>query len=119
MMELFTGLLAFVAVQANDPAQTGIALQPFDPISIVKIAVFNPVFWVVGFLMGRRADQPQKILVAGFVAALVGYGVVWLATFVGLLAAKGIGGATGVFMIGIFIGMFSAAIGYAFARRSS
>ncbi|MGH1418605.1 MAG: hypothetical protein ACRBCJ_07090 [Hyphomicrobiaceae bacterium] len=119
MLEVAISQLAAVLVQANDAMQTGLALRPFDPMSIVKIALLNPVFWIVGFIMGMKADQPQKVLIAGFAAGLVGFGVVWLATFFGILPTKGIGGATGVFLIGVFIGMLSAVIGYGVARRKT
>lgn len=112
--------VALVVAQATDASDVGgIALQPFDPVSVVKIAVLNPFVWIVGFVMGRQADQWQKVLVAGFAAALVGYGAVWIATFVGLLEAKGIGSATGVFMIDFLIGMFAAWVGYIFARKTT
>ena len=31
-------------------------------------------------MMGRRADQPAKLIVAAFAAALAGFALIWLAT---------------------------------------
>lgn len=89
-------------------------MQPFDPWSLVLIALLNPVVWAVGFFMGQHIDQWQKYPVAGFAAALAGYIAIYLAVFVGLLSSQGIGGATGIFVIDIFVGMFAAFIGSRF-----
>ncbi|MEO1207373.1 MAG: hypothetical protein AAFV45_13695 [Pseudomonadota bacterium] len=89
-------------------------LQPFDPWPIVLVALFNPISAVVAFVMGRAADQWQKIIVAGFAAALAGYVGVWLATHFGMLPITGIGQATGVFMMQFVFGLIWAGIGYAF-----
>lgn len=93
-------------------------LQPFDPVAVVQIAALNPVVPVVAFLMGRASDQWQKILVAGFVAAIAGSAVIFVATFLKLLPAKGIGGETGVFVLQILIGLVWAAIGYALRKKT-
>ncbi|MEO1281011.1 MAG: hypothetical protein AAFR75_07820 [Pseudomonadota bacterium] len=89
-------------------------LQPFDPWPIVLVALLNPISAVVAFVMGRTADQWQKIIVAGFAAALAGYVGVWFATHFGFLPIKGIGQATGVFMMQFVFGLIWAAIGYVF-----
>lgn len=94
-------------------------MQPFDPWALVLIAVLNPVVWVVGVYMGQRIDQWQKFPVAGFAAALAGYVAIWLVIFVGLLPSKGIGGATGIFVMDIFVGMLAAFIGSRFPRPAA
>ena len=91
-------------------------LQPFDPLAIVILAALNPAVIVVGFLMGRTADQWQKLVVAGFVAALAGAVVVWFGAFFGVLPARGLGGEAGSFALGIVFGTVWAAIGYAVRR---
>jgi len=88
-------------------------LQPFDPWAVLLIAALNPVVAIVAFLMGRSADQRQKILVAAFAAALAGSALIWVAAFFKLLPAKGIGGETGVFVLQIVFGLAWASIGYA------
>ena len=93
-------------------------LQPFDPASLVVVALLNPAVVIVGFLMGRAADQPQKILVAGFAAACAGSGLIWLAAFTKILPARGVGGEAGLFVIQLALGIAWAALGYYWQRRS-
>ena len=50
------------------------AIQPFDPLGIVLTAVLNPVVIVAALWLGWHADQWQKVLVAGFAAALFAQG---------------------------------------------
>ena len=92
-------------------------LTPFAPLNLIVIAALNPVVIVVGFLMGRAADQWQKLLIAGFAAAFAGAIALWLAVAAGLLPAHGIGGEAGVFVASIVTGTLWAALGYWLARR--
>ena len=94
-------------------------LQPFDPLSLVVIALLNPAVIATGLLMGRAADQAQKLVVAAFVAALVGAAAVWLAAFLRLLPARGLGGEAGLFVLQFVVGLGWAALGYWTARRSA
>lgn len=94
-----------------------IELQPFDPVSVVLVALFNPVAIAVAFLMGRAADQWQKLIVAAFAAAFAGSGFVWLLAFVGLLPVRGIGGEAGVFVAQFLFGLVLAGIGYRFFHK--
>jgi Na+/H+ antiporter NhaC len=91
-------------------------LQPFDPYSVVLIAALNPAVILVGFMMGRQADQWQKLIVAGFVAALAGAVLVWFGAFFGLLPARGVGGETGSFVAAIVFGTVWAALGFGSRR---
>ena len=49
-----------------------IDINPFDPQTVVLLGALNPVTILVAFLMGRTADQWQKIPVAAFAGALRG-----------------------------------------------
>ncbi|MEM1307037.1 MAG: hypothetical protein AAGG99_05895 [Pseudomonadota bacterium] len=91
-----------------------IELSPFSPLGIVLIAALNPVVAIVAIAMGRRSDSAGKLLIAGFAAALAGAAAVWLAVFIGLLPARGIGGEAGVFALSVITGTIWAAVGYAF-----
>ena len=88
------------------------ALEPFDLSGLVTIAALNPVVVVVAFLMGRRADQWQKIVIAAFAASLAGFLLVWLAVRVGALAAHGIGSEAGLVALQFVAGLAWAALGY-------
>ncbi len=94
------------------------ALQPFDPASLVLIALLNPAVILVGLLMGRAADQWQKLIVVAFVAALSGGALVWAAAFLKLLPAQGLGGEAGLFVMQLGLGLVWAAVGFWSARRS-
>jgi hypothetical protein len=91
-------------------------LQPFDPGSLLLIALLNPIVALVGWLMGRASDQAQKIVVAGFVAAIAGAVAVWLAAWLKVLPARGVGGEAGLFVLQFAIGMAWAWIGYTCRR---
>lgn len=92
-------------------------LQPFDPWSLLMIAALNPAVIATGVLMGRAADQWQKLVVAGFVAALAGAALVWLGAFFRILPARGLGGEAGLFVLQYALGLVWSAVGYWTARR--
>lgn len=87
-------------------------IQPFDPGALLLIALLNPAVWLTAFLMGRAADQWQKIVVAAFAAALAGAALVWVAAFLKVLPARGIGGEAGLFVMQMAFGLVWATIGY-------
>ncbi len=93
-------------------------LKPFDPTTVILIALLNPVVIVMAFAMGRMANQWQKLIVAAFAASLAGFVAVWIVTYVGLLPAKGIGGETGAFVAQFVFGLVWAWIGYRFFRAN-
>ncbi len=94
-----------------------IDINPFDPITLVLVALLNPATIVVGFLMGRTADQWQKLPVAAFAAALAGFIFYYLATFVGLFAVHALGGEAGMVVMQLVFGFIWALIGYFYFRK--
>ena len=94
-----------------------IALETFDPKTLVLIALLNPVVIAVAFYMGRTADQWQKIPVAAFAASCAGFVLFWLATYFGLITINSSGGASGIMMLQFVFGLVWASLGY-FARES-
>ena len=92
-------------------------LKPFDPLSLVLFAALNPAAIVVAVLMGRAADQWQKLIVAAFASACAGFVLLWLAAFVGLVQVNALGGEAGVFVMQLVLGLVWAGIGYWTARR--
>ncbi|MFN3623815.1 MAG: hypothetical protein ACK4TP_07100 [Hyphomicrobium sp.] len=92
-------------------------IVPFDPWTLVLIALLNPAIIVVAFLMGRRADQWQKLIVAAFAASLAGFVLYWLVVAVGLMPVHALGGEAAVLLMGFFLGLLWASLGYWLAYR--
>ena len=88
----------------------------FDPMTLVWIALLNPVVIGVAFLMGRRADQWQKIIVAAFAASLGGFVLYWIAGAVGLMPIHALGGEAALVLLQFLVGLVWASLGY-FLRR--
>ncbi len=89
-----------------------------DPLVLLVTAVANPVVIVVAFYLGWRADQWQKLVIAGFGAAIAGAFAIWCATFAGLLAPRPFGSDAGVFVFSFVYGIAVAAAGYVLVRRN-
>ena len=87
-------------------------IVPFDPATLVKIALLNPAVIIVALLMGRHADQWQKLIVAAFAAALAGYALYWIVVAVGLLPVHALGGEAALVTMQFFVGLVWAGIGY-------
>ena len=91
-------------------------INPFEPMTLLWISLLNPVVIVVAFLMGRRADQWQKIIVAAFAASLCGFVLYWLAGAVGVMPIHALGGEAAVLLLQFLFGLVWASLGY-FLRR--
>lgn len=85
----------------------------FDPTTLLLIAALNPAVIITGFIMGRRADQWQKVLVAAFAAALLGFVLYWIVTALGLMPVKALGGEAGLVLMQFAFGLGWAVVGYA------
>lgn len=91
-------------------------IKPFDPTTLVLIALLNPLVIVLAFTMGRRADQWQKLIVAAFAASLAGFVLYWLAAEVGLMSIHALGGEAAMLVLQFLFGLVWASAGY-FLRR--
>jgi hypothetical protein len=94
-----------------------IAINSFDPMTLVLLAAVNPAVIAVAFLMGRSADQWQKIPVAAFAASLAGFIVYWIGGEIGLFSIHAIGGEAALVMLGFVFGLAWALLGYWFRAR--
>jgi hypothetical protein len=94
-----------------------VEINSFDPGTLVKIALFNPVVIAVALLMGRRADQWQKIIVAAFAASLAGFALFWLVSAVGLVPVHALGGEAALLLMQFLFGLVWATIGYKVLRK--
>lgn len=83
---------------------------------ILLLSLLNPAAIAVGFLLGRSADQPQKIVLAGFIAGLAGAALAWLLMAAGLTSA-GPRLLTGIFITSGIVGVAAGWAGYRFRPR--
>ena len=96
-------------------------LLPDVPLlAVLTVAALNPATIAVAWAMGRRADAPAKLLIAGFAAACAGALLLWLGTLVRLpFLATPARASGGIFAAGIVFGMVYAGVAYAVAKRQS
>ena len=91
----------------------------FDPLTLLAMAVLNPVVVGVAVYMGLKSDQWQKLVVVGFASAFAGAMAVWLATTFGVLAPRPFGSDAGLFLFSFVYGMLVGWIAYTFKKRSA
>ncbi len=87
-------------------------INAFDPMTLFWISLLNPVVIVVAFLMGRGADQWQKLIVAGFAASLCGFILYWIVAALGLLPIHALGGEVGIVLMQFAFGIVWAVLGF-------
>lgn len=91
-----------------------ISIDAFDPQTLALLAAVNPVMIAVAFLMGRRADQWQKLIVAAFAASVAGFLLYWLGGQIGLFKIHALGGEAAILILQFGFGLVWAALGYWF-----
>jgi hypothetical protein len=96
-----------------------IPINSFDPVTLLLLAAANPTVIAVAFLMGRDADQWQKLPIAAFAAAMVGFIIYWLGGQVGVFAIHAIGGEAALLTLQFVFGLVWAALGYRFSRKKT
>lgn len=94
-----------------------IAINSFDPLTLVLLAAVNPAVIAVAVMMGRSADQWQKLPVAAFAASLAGFALYWIGGQIGLFAIHAVGGEAAIFMLQFVFALGWAALGYWFRAR--
>ncbi len=94
--------------------------EPAVPLSEVLIyGILNPATIVVAFLLGQRADDKAKIMIAGLAGAAAGAALLYLAALFRIWDAPTLGrAAAGAFIVSLVAGFVYAAIGYAMKGRS-
>lgn len=79
---------------------------------ILLLALLNPAVLIVGAMLGRRADQPQKLVIAGFIAGIAGAAFAGLLMWLGLTGAAGPRLLAGVLIAGAVFGTAVAWLGW-------
>lgn len=89
--------------------------QPDVPLGEVLLyGIFNPATIIVAYMLGQRADDKAKIMIAAFGGAVAGAALLYIVTFLRLWDAPTLGRAiAGIFIVSLVAGFVYAAIGYA------
>jgi len=91
---------------------------PIDPLGVLMLAALNPIVIVVALLMGRSADQRQKLVIAAFAAAFAGSVALTIAVYLRLLPPRPPGTEAGIFLAQCVLGLAWATLGYWLRRRA-
>lgn len=92
-------------------------INSFDPVTLVLIALLNPAVVIVAFLMGRKADQWQKLPIVAFAAALAGFVLYWAVTMLQLVHVHALGGEAGLLALQFGFGLIWAILGYTIGKK--
>lgn len=94
--------------------------QPDVPLAEVLLyGIFNPATIIVAYMLGQRADDKAKILIAGFGGAVAGSALLYIVTLLRIWDAPTLGRAVaGVFIVSLVAGFIYAAVGYAMKGRT-
>jgi glycerol uptake facilitator-like aquaporin len=98
----------------------GPELQPdVNVTELLLYAALNPATIAAAFVMGRKADEKPKILIAAFVGALAGVVLLYIAALFRIWDAPTLGrAAAGSFAASLVAGVFYGGIGYATKART-
>lgn len=90
-------------------------LQPdVNLIELLAYSALNPATIGVAFLMGRKANEKAKVLIAGFAGAVAGAALIYVAALVRLWDAPELGRAAGgILVVGLLAGLVYGWIGFA------
>ena len=84
-----------------------------DLKALIAIAALNPVVIGLGLYLGRKCDQPQKLVIGGFGAGLAGMALIWLAAMLHFAFIYEPGRASaGIFVAQGLFGTAWATLGY-------
>lgn len=86
--------------------------------AVIVLSVMNLGTILAGFLVGRRADQPQKIVVGAFASGIAGVLFAGLIGVLGLaeVRARSMGG---VFVLSFLLGFVWTWLGYRTRKHAS
>lgn len=80
-------------------------------------AAANPAVIAVAFWMGRKVDQPAKLLIAAFAGAIAGVAVLYVLSLLGMFdAPRAARAAGGIFVASLVTGLIYAWAGWRLGR---
>lgn len=94
--------------------------QTVPLVEVLLYGILNPATIVVAFMMGQRADEKSKLLIAAFAGAIAGVAVLYVATFLRIWDAPTLGrSVAGVFIVSLVAGFIYAGAGYLLKRKQN
>jgi hypothetical protein len=88
-------------------------------MEVLLYGVLNPATIVVAFMMGQRASDKTKLIIASFAGAVAGAALLFIATFLRLWDAPTLGRSiAGVFIVSLVAGFVYAGAGYLLKRKA-
>ena len=94
--------------------------QTVPLVEVLLYGILNPATIVVAFMMGQRADEKSKLLIAAFAGAIAGVAVLYVATFLRIWDAPTLGrSVAGVFIVSLVAGFIYAGTGYLLKRKQN
>ncbi|HVZ04566.1 hypothetical protein [Hyphomicrobium sp.] len=93
--------------------------QTVPLIEVLLYGILNPATIVVAFMVGQRADDKSKLMIAAFAGAIAGCALLYVATFLRLWDAPELGRSiAGVFIVSLVAGFIYAGVGYLMKRKT-
>jgi uncharacterized membrane protein YeaQ/YmgE (transglycosylase-associated protein family) len=87
--------------------------MPPELQQMLIFSLLNPAIVAVGLLMGRAADQAQKVVVGAFAAAIAGLVGAWIANGLGIpVGMKQPRNVAGLFVVSWVLGLLWSWVGF-------
>lgn len=92
--------------------------QTVPLVEVLLYGILNPATIIVAFMMGRKADEKNKLVIAAFAGAIAGVAVLYFATLFRIWDAPRLGrSVAGVFIVSLIAGFIYAGLGYLMKRK--
>ena len=92
--------------------------QTVPLVEVLLYGILNPATIVVAFMLGQKANEKSKLLIAAFAGAIAGVAVLYVATLLRIWDAPTLGrSVAGVFIVSLVAGFVYAGVGYLMKRN--
>lgn len=94
--------------------------QTVPLVEVLLYGILNPATIVVAFMLGQKANEKSKLLIAAFAGAIAGVAVLYVATLLRIWDAPTLGrSVAGVFIVSLVAGFVYAGVGYLTKRKGN
>jgi ABC-type Co2+ transport system permease subunit len=92
--------------------------QTVPLVEVLLYGILNPATIIVAFMLGQKANEKSKLLIAAFAGAIAGVAVLYVATLLRIWDAPTLGrSVAGVFIVSLVAGFVYAGVGYLMKRN--